>query len=111
MNNEKISDGHLRRTAVVYVRQSSLHQVRNNLESQRRQYELRDRAAQLGFQQIELIDEDLGRSGSGSVVRPGFGRLLDWVCKGDVGAVLAIEASRLARNNRDWHRRQYEPAR
>ena len=103
MKNDKITDEHLCRTAVVYVRQSSPHQVRHNKESQRRQYELRERAQQLGFRRVEVIDEDLGRSGSGKVVRTGFGRLLDWVCKGEVGAVLAFEASRLARNNRDWH--------
>lgn len=103
MKNEKITDEHLGRTAVVYVRQSSGHQVRHNKESQRRQYELRERARQLGFARVEVIDEDLGRSGSGKVARPGFGRLLDLVCKGEVGAVLAFEASRLARNNRDWH--------
>jgi DNA invertase Pin-like site-specific DNA recombinase len=80
-----------------------LNQVRNHLESQRRQYELRDRAQQLGFSNVVVIDEDLGVSGSGSRERLGFGRLLSAVCDGQVGAVLALEASRLARNNRDWH--------
>jgi DNA invertase Pin-like site-specific DNA recombinase len=64
---------------------------------------LRERALALGFQSVVVIDEDLGRSGTGSVERPAFGRLLAAVCSGKVGAVLALEASRLARNNRDWH--------
>jgi DNA invertase Pin-like site-specific DNA recombinase len=77
--------------------------VANNLESQRRQYALADQARLLGFQQVEVIDEDLGRSGSGQVDRPGFARLVAEVCTGGVGAVFCIEASRLARNGRDWH--------
>jgi len=101
--NDKIQPAHLERAAYVYIRQSTLNQVRNHLESQRRQYELRDRAAQLGFSKVVVIDEDLGVSGSGSRERLGFGRLLSAVCEGQVGAVLALEASRLARNNRDWH--------
>jgi len=100
---EKILATHRERTAYVYVRQSTMHQVRHNQESQQRQYELPDRARQLGFGQVVVIDEDLGRSGSGSMERPGFARLVGTVCRGEVGAVLAIEASRLARNNRDWH--------
>jgi DNA invertase Pin-like site-specific DNA recombinase len=78
-------------------------QVRNHLEGKRRQYDLRERAQALGFQRVVVIDDDLGRSGTGSVERPGFARLLAAVCSGKVGAVLALEASRLARNNRDWH--------
>src|ERR1019366_9055608 len=101
--NDKIQPTHLERAAYVYIRQSTLNQVKNHLESQRRQYELRDRAAQLGFGKVIVIDEDLGVSGSGSRERLGFGRLLSAVCEGQVGAVLALEASRLARNNRDWH--------
>jgi hypothetical protein len=80
-----------------------MQQVRTRLEGKRRQYDLRERAQALGFQCGVVIDEDLGRSGTGSVERPGFGRLLAAVCSGKVGAVLAFEASRLARNNRDWH--------
>jgi DNA invertase Pin-like site-specific DNA recombinase len=80
-----------------------MNQVRHHLEGQRRQYDLKERAQTLGFRRVVVIDEDLGRSGTGSVERPGFGRLLDAVCSGRVGAVLALEASRLARNNRDWH--------
>jgi DNA invertase Pin-like site-specific DNA recombinase len=101
--NAKVTADHVKRRAIVYIRQSSPIQVANNLESQRRQYALADQARQLGFQQVEVIDEDLGRSGSGQVDRPGFARLVAEVCTGSVGAVFCIEASRLARNGRDWH--------
>ena len=99
----KITPKHLERSAYVYIRQSSPTQVQENLESRRRQYELADRARSLGWKRVEVVDEDLGRSGSGSVVRPGFQRLVSAVCQEEVGGVLALEASRLARNNRDWH--------
>jgi DNA invertase Pin-like site-specific DNA recombinase len=99
----KITPDHLGRTAVVYIRQSTMAQVMGNLESQRRQYELADAAKGAGFASVVLIDDDLGRSGSGSVERPGFERLVALVCSGNVGAVYCIEASRLARNGRDWH--------
>ena len=98
----KISNDHLARTAYVYIRQSTPEQVRHNLESQRRQYGLAERARALGWQDVVVLDEDLGRSGSG-VKRPGFERLLAAICEGAVGAVVSIEASRLARNGRDWH--------
>jgi len=101
--SEKIQAIHIDREACVYVRQSSMQQVRTRLEGQRRQYDLRERAQTLGFQRVVVIDEDQGRTGTGSVERPGFGRLLESVCSGRVGAVFALEASRLARNNRDWH--------
>src|SRR3984885_6324932 len=101
--NPKISADHLKRRAIVYFRQSSPGQVIHNRESQRRQYGLADHARQLGIQQVEIIDEDLGRSGSGQVEGPGFQHLVAEVCTGQVGAVLCIEASRLARNGRDWH--------
>lgn len=101
--SEKIQPMHTEREAYVYIRQSTMQQVRTRLEGQRRQYDLRERAISLGFQSVIVIDEDLGRSGTGSVERPGFGRLLAAVCDGRVGAILALEASRLARNNRDWH--------
>jgi DNA invertase Pin-like site-specific DNA recombinase len=100
MNN--IAADHLARRACVYVRQSTPGQVQNNLESQRRQYALVDRARSLGWQDIDVIDDDLGVSGSGTH-RPGFERLLRALCDGQVGAVFSIEASRLARNGRDWH--------
>ncbi len=98
----KISPDHLARTAYVYVRQSTSAQVQHNQESQRRQYGLRERARMLGWQDVTVVDDDLGRSGVG-VARPGFDRLLTAVGRGEVGAVFAIEASRLARNGRDWH--------
>jgi DNA invertase Pin-like site-specific DNA recombinase len=101
--SEKIRPSHIEREACVYIRQSSMQQVRTHREGQRRQYDLQARAQSLGFHRVAVIDEDLGRSGTGSVERPGFGRLLTAVCSGRVGAVLALEASRLARNNRDWH--------
>jgi DNA invertase Pin-like site-specific DNA recombinase len=101
--SEKIQPSHIERDAYVHIRQSSMQQVRTRLEGQRRQYDLKERALAFGFQRVVVIDEDLGRSGTGSVERPGFGRLLAAVCSGKVGAVLALEASRLARNNRDWH--------
>ena len=93
----------LKRKAVVYVRQSTQAQVQINLESQRRQYELVEVARRRGFRDIEVIDDDLGRSASGMVARPGFERLVAWLCAGEVGAVLCFDASRLARNGRDWH--------
>jgi DNA invertase Pin-like site-specific DNA recombinase len=102
MNTDKIQRSHLERLAIVYVRQSSMDQVRHNLESQGRQYELAELARKLGFATVMVIDEDQGRSGGGAVERSGFARLLDLVFQGKVGAVLALEASRLARNNRDW---------
>jgi excisionase family DNA binding protein len=93
----------LRRKAVVYVRQSTPTQVQTNLESQRRQYDLVEEARRRGFVNIEVIDDDLGRSASGTMARPGFDRLVAWLCAGEVGAVLCFDASRLARNGRDWH--------
>ena len=98
----KIRPEHLARGAFVYIRQSTAGQVLNNHESRRRQYGLVDRARALGWGAVEVIDDDLGRSGSG-VARPGFEKLLAAICEGRVGAVVAIEASRLARNGRDWH--------
>jgi DNA invertase Pin-like site-specific DNA recombinase len=98
----KITPEHLARGAFIYVRQSTSDQVLNNHESRRRQYALVDRARALGWSVIEVIDDDLGRSGSG-VARPGFEKLLAAICERRVGAVVSIEASRLARNGRDWH--------
>jgi excisionase family DNA binding protein len=98
----KITSEHLARQAIIYVRQSTPDQVANNLESQRRQYGLTERARQLGWSEIKVIDDDLGRSGGG-VARPGFEKLLAAICENRVGVVVSIEASRLARNGRDWH--------
>ena len=97
-----LTAAHLERAAYVYIRQSSDVQVKTNVERQRLQYALSDHAKELGFHDIEVIDEDLGISGAG-VHRPGFDALLEAVCKGRVGLVLAIEASRLSRNGREWH--------
>ena len=101
--NQKITEEHLRRRAIVYVRQSTPIQLIQNRESQIRQYGLVEHARNLGFNDVETIDADLGRSGSGLEERPGFQRLVAEVCSGQVGAILCIEASRLARNGRDWH--------
>src|SRR4051794_15098905 len=103
MSAEILPAALLKRKAVVYVRQSTQTQVQTNLESQRRQYDLVEVARRHGFGNIEVIDDDLGRSASGSVDRPGFERLVASVCAGDVGAVLCFDASRLSRNGRDWH--------
>lgn len=102
-SSELIPAAILKRKAVVYVRQSSPSQVLTNLESQRRQYDLVEVARQRGFRDVEIIDDDLGRSAGGAVARPGFDRLVAWLCAGKVGAVLCLDASRLARNGRDWH--------
>jgi DNA invertase Pin-like site-specific DNA recombinase len=101
--HEPLPPAVLERKAVVYVRQSTVQQVQTNLESQRRQYELVEVARRRGFKAIEVIDDDLGRSASGAVERPGFDRLVAALCAGQIGAVLCLDASRLARNGRDWH--------
>jgi DNA invertase Pin-like site-specific DNA recombinase len=98
----KITPGHLARAAFVYVRQSTPTQVQDNLESQRRQYGLVDQARSWGWHRVEVIDEDLGRSGGGRASRPGFARLVSAVCLEEAGAVFAVEVSRFARNSRDW---------
>ena len=103
MTSPKITTIQLQRAAYVYVRQSTVTQVQEHLESQRRQYALTEQARACGWHRVEVIDEDLGRSGSGRVARPGFERLVAAVCHEEVGGVFALEASRLARNNRDWH--------
>ena len=99
----KITAEHLARSAIVYVRQSTPDQLLHNQESRRRQYALADRARQLGWTDVSIIDSDLGRSGAGTEARPGFEKLLLAICEGRVGAVFSIEASRLSRNGRDWH--------
>jgi DNA invertase Pin-like site-specific DNA recombinase len=100
--SEKVRSQHLERKAILYVRQSSPYQVLHNLESQKLQYAMEARLRQLGWGQIEVIDEDLGRSAAGSVTRAGFERMVAEVCLGKVGAVAAREVSRFARNNREW---------
>jgi DNA invertase Pin-like site-specific DNA recombinase len=102
-NADPLPPAVLSRKAVVYVRQSTQTQVQVHLESQRRQYDLVDEARRHGFRNVEVIDDDLGRSASGTVARPGFEKLVAGLCAGEVGAVLCFDASRLARNGRDWH--------
>jgi len=102
----KLQPRHLRRRAVVYVRQSTPRQVINNQESTRRQYQLAERARQMGWTagQIEVVDDDLGLSGASSQARLGFQRLVAAIGLGEVGIVLVTEVSRLSRRNSDWHR-------
>jgi DNA invertase Pin-like site-specific DNA recombinase len=100
--SEKIGAQHRSRRAVLYIRQSSAHQVQHNPESRTLQYAMRDRLAQLGWSEIEVIDEDLGLSAAGGTARAGFERMVAEVCLGKVGAVAAREVSRFARNSRDW---------
>jgi DNA invertase Pin-like site-specific DNA recombinase len=102
----KITSDHMRRSAVVYVRQSSTTQVEQNRESTARQYQLAERAVGLGWRrdQVKVIDEDLGITGSGMAERAGFARMIAEVALGLVGIVLGLEVSRLARNNADWYR-------
>ena len=102
MSIEKIRPHHLERKAILYVRQSSAHQVLHNRESGTLQYAMRDRLAALGWSTIETVDDDLGRSAAGGVARAGFERMVAEVCLGKVGAVAAREVSRFARNSRDW---------
>jgi len=102
---QKITTGHLSRQAMLYVRQSSLHQVLENTESTARQYALQERAVALGWtaERIVVIDQDLGQSGASAVDRAGFQRLVAEVGLGQVGLVLGLEVSRLARSSADWH--------
>ncbi|WP_244549410.1 recombinase family protein [Bradyrhizobium lablabi] len=102
MMSEKIRPHHLERKAILYVRQSSAHQVLHNRESSALQYAMRDRLTALGWSRIETVDDDLGRSAAGGFARAGFDRMVAEVCLGKVGAVAAREVSRFARNSRDW---------
>ena len=105
LGTKRVLAEHLERKAYVYVRQSTLYQVENNLESQRRQYNIAEEALQLGWSRelVVVIDEDQGRSGSCANQRSGFGRLVTAVGLGEVGIVMSLEASRLSRNSPDWH--------
>jgi DNA invertase Pin-like site-specific DNA recombinase len=105
-DSSKVKLSHTSRTAFVYIRQSSPQQVENNRESTARQYALVERACELGWarEQVTVVDEDLGLSGSGTVKRSGFARMTAEVALGHVGIVLGLEVSRLARNNADWYR-------
>src|SRR5262249_16154968 len=98
----KITAERLARGAYVYIRQSTPDQLVHNHESRRRQYALADRARHLGCNNVHILHHHLRRSG-GCTARPGFERRIAAICSGDVGAVFAIEASRLARNGREWH--------
>jgi DNA invertase Pin-like site-specific DNA recombinase len=100
--SDKIRPQHLSRKATLYVRQSSPYQVIHNLESQKLQYAMEARLHQLGWHEIEVVDDDLGRSAAGVVTRAGFERMVADVCLGKVGAVAAREVSRFARNSREW---------
>jgi len=102
VTTDKIRPHHLERKAILYIRQSSAHQVLHNRESSVLQYAMRDRLIALGWSQIETVDDDLGRSAAGGVARAGFERMVAEVCLGKVGAVAAREVSRFARNSRDW---------
>ena len=100
--SDKVKAHHRARKAILYIRQSSAHQVHHNLESQRLQYAMQDRLQQLGWRDIDVVDDDLGRSAAGLVARAGFARMVAEVCVGQVGAVAAREVSRFARNSREW---------
>src|SRR3977135_2113593 len=102
MITDKVRPHHLERKAILYVRQSSAHQVLHNRESSALQYAMRDRLTGLGWLEIEVSDDALGRSAAGGVQRAGFERMVAEVCLGKVGAVCAREVSRFARNSRDW---------
>ena len=105
MNPEQITERHRSRLALVYVRQSSLHQVLHHQESQRRQRHFVERATQLGWapDRVQIVDDDLGRSGSRSGERLGFQAMVSRTALGKIGLILAVEVSRLARSNRDWY--------
>ena len=104
--HQKVTPTHLKRNAYLYIRQSTLRQVFENVESTKRQYALRQHAAALGWsqEQIIVIDSDLGQSGASAADREGFQRLVTEVGLGRAGIVLGLEVSRLARNSMDWHR-------
>ena len=103
--HEKITEAHIGRTAYIYVRQSSQYQVENHLQSQRRQYDLAKTAEELGWvpERIVVVDEDQGKSGAAAHTRTGFARVVTAVGRSEVGIVMSLEASRLARNSPDWH--------
>jgi len=106
MMTSKIADRHLSKQACIYIRQSTLAQVRFNQESTDRQYNLVNKALSLGWQQeqIRVLDRDLGQSGTAVSTRIDFKTLVSDVAMGQIGAIFSLEASRLARSNQDWHR-------
>jgi DNA invertase Pin-like site-specific DNA recombinase len=105
MRSELVTQSHLKRRAIVYVRQSTTHQVMNNQESLRLQYALRERARDLGWREseVDVIDADLGFSGSSATNREGFKELVGRVAIGEIGIILSIDVTRLARNCTDWY--------
>jgi DNA invertase Pin-like site-specific DNA recombinase len=104
--SSKIADRHLSRQACIYIRQSTMGQVRFHQESTERQYNLMAQAKSLGWrpEQIRILDRDLGQSGATMTNREDFKVLVSDVAMGQVGAIFSLEASRLARSNQDWHR-------
>jgi DNA invertase Pin-like site-specific DNA recombinase len=100
--SEKIKVQHVQRKAMLYVGQSTPYQVKHNLESKKLQYAMQVRLEQLGWREIEVVDEDSGGSAGGMVTRAGFERMVAEVCLGKVGAVAAREVSGFARNSREW---------
>jgi DNA invertase Pin-like site-specific DNA recombinase len=103
--SHKIKPQHLARKAIVYLRQSSEKQVRQNKESQRLQYDVAERMRALGWKQVEIVDGDLGSSAAmASARREGFERVLSSVALGEVGVVGSREVSRLSRTDKDWCR-------
>ena len=105
LDRSKIRPEHHERAAFVYIRQSSLKQVRENLESQKRQYGFAEQARAMGWneQQVVVVDEDQGKSGATPEARPGFARLISAVARSEVGIVMSLEVSRLSRNDADWY--------
>ena len=103
--DEQISTAHRAKRAYIYVRQSSVNQMKHHRESTELQYRLVDRAVRFGWprERVEIIDEDLGKSGAGASDRSGFQKLIAEIGLGNAGLVVSLDASRLARNNRDWH--------
>lgn len=102
---ERVTTAHRAKLAYIYVRQSTAGQVRQHQESTELQHHLVDRAVALGWprERVAVIDDDLGKSGTSSTERYGFQRLIGEIGLGKAGLVLSLDASRLARNNRDWH--------
>jgi len=100
--SEKIKPSHLARKAIIYIRQSSQFQVNHYQESKKLQYGMKTRINQMGWHDIEIVDEDLGKSASGTEDRCGFERMVSQVCMGQIGVIAARELSRFARNSREW---------
>lgn len=103
--DERLTPARRAKLAYIYVRQSSVTQVKHHQESTELQYRLVDRAVDLGWprERVQVIDEDLGKSGAGHADRQGFQKLIAEIGLGNAGLVISLDASRLARNNRDWH--------